>query len=95
MFATAVMEAYGIAGRRVVLADSFAGLPHASQGEDRDVWAGAADGYLAVPLDTVKRNFDALGLPHGELIVIHHSGSLNRRDLKLNRKGPTLNRRPR
>lgn len=70
MFATAVMEAYGIAGRRVVLADSFAGLPHASQGEDRDVWAGAADGYLAVPLDTVKRNFDALGLPHGELSSI-------------------------
>ena len=50
IFAAAVIEAYGIRKRRVVLADSFAGLPHPSTDEDSDVWKDVAEGFLSVPL---------------------------------------------
>jgi O-methyltransferase len=64
IFMRAVLKAYGDTQRNVWLADSFQGLPKpdpasypADQGED--LWTCQA---LAVPLETVKHNFERYGL---------------------------------
>ncbi len=61
----AVLKAYGDGVRRVWLADSFEGLPHPNavlyppDAEDRH---HQLSGYLAVPLEEVKNNFQRYGL---------------------------------
>ncbi len=60
-----VLAAYGVKGRRVVVADSFAGLPPPDPRHPKDA-ATLFDFHtrpeLAVSLDSVKRNFAAYGL---------------------------------
>jgi hypothetical protein len=64
MFMRGVLRAYGIADRRVYVADSFEGVPSpdgakypADRGSDFHTWPG-----LAVDLPTVQENFARFGL---------------------------------
>ncbi len=60
----AVLEAYGVSDRRVWVADSFAGLPPPDPEKyphDRDLDLHRF-GYLAVPLEQVRANFERYGL---------------------------------
>lgn len=71
MMMRAVLKAYGIADRRVIAADSFAGLPPPSEGVVPD--AGAefhtwAD--FAVSLDEVKANFSRYGLLDDQVVFL-------------------------
>jgi hypothetical protein len=71
MMMRAVLKAYGIADRRVIAADSFAGLPPPSDGLEAD-----ADSYLhnyaefAVSLDEVKAAFARYGLLDEQVVFL-------------------------
>ena len=71
MMMRAVLKAYGIRDRRVIAADSFAGLPPPTEGVAPD--AGAefhtwAD--FAVSLDEVKANFARYGLLDDQVVFL-------------------------
>jgi O-methyltransferase len=72
IMARAVLAAYSIGDRRVILADSFAGLPP----PDPDNYpADAGSDFhkypeLAVPLDEVKRNFAKFGLLDEQVVFL-------------------------
>ncbi len=71
MMMRAVLKAYGIAGRRVIAADSFAGLPPPSEdvapdaGAEFHTWAD-----FAVSLDEVKANFSRYGLLDDQVVFL-------------------------
>jgi SAM-dependent methyltransferase len=72
IMARAVLAAYGIADRRVILADSFEGLPPpnadtypADTGSDFHTYP-----ELVVPLDEVKRNFAKFGLLDAQVVFV-------------------------
>lgn len=71
MMMRAVLKAHGVADRRVIAADSFAGLPPPSAGVAAD-----ADSYLhtydafAVPLDEVKGIFARYGLLDAQVVFL-------------------------
>jgi O-methyltransferase len=72
IMARAVLAAYGVGDRRVILADSFAGLPPPN---DKSYPADAGSAYheyaeLAVPLDEVKRNFAKFGLLDEQVVFL-------------------------
>jgi len=72
IMARAVLAAYGIGDRRVILADSFAGLPRPNA---RDYPADAGSVFheyaeLAVPLEEVKRNFSKFGLLDEQVMFV-------------------------
>jgi O-methyltransferase len=72
IMARAVLAAYGVGDRRVILADSFAGLPPPNP-ETYPVDAGSAYheyAELAVPLDEVKRNFAKFGLLDEQVVFL-------------------------
>jgi hypothetical protein len=65
----AVLNAYGIADRRVIAADSFAGFPVSSAAEDAAFeLQGHAD--FAVPLDEVKAAFARYGLLDAQVVFL-------------------------
>jgi len=71
IYMRAVLEAYGVRDRRVWVADSFAGLPP----PDVAYPADAGDKFhtfpeLAVPLETVKCNFEKYGLLDDQVIFL-------------------------
>jgi O-methyltransferase len=60
IFMRAVLEAYGCADRAVWVADSFQGIPDASDGShlvDRELALHRANDVLAVPMQVVQENF--------------------------------------
>jgi O-methyltransferase len=72
IMARAVLAAYCVGDRRVILADSFAGLPPPN---DKSYPADAGSAYhefaeLAVPLDEVKRNFAKFGLLDEQVVFL-------------------------
>jgi hypothetical protein len=65
----AVLKAYGVADRRVIAADSFAGFPVPSAAEDAAFeLQGHAD--FAVPLDEVKAAFARYGLLDAQVVFL-------------------------
>ncbi|SFP83997.1 TylF/MycF family methyltransferase [Amycolatopsis rubida] len=65
IFMRAALKAHGVADRRVWVADSFAGMPEttdASYPGDRELALHEYNADLAVPLDTVRANFERYGL---------------------------------
>ncbi len=72
IMARAVLAAYNVGDRRVILANSFAGLPP----PDADTYpADAGSDFheypeLAVPLDEVKRNFARFGLLDEQVVFL-------------------------
>ena len=65
----AVLNAYGVADRRVIAADSFAGFPVSSAAEDATFeLQGHAD--FAVPLDAVKAAFARYGLLDAQVVFL-------------------------
>ncbi len=71
IFLRAVLEAYGVKDRRVWAADSFQGLPP----PDAAYPADAGDTFhtfaeLAVPLGTVKHNFERYGLLDDQVVFL-------------------------
>jgi hypothetical protein len=71
MMMRAVLKAYSIADRRVIAADSFAGLPPPSDGIEAD--AGSEfHTYedFAVPLDAVKAGFARYGLLDAQVVFL-------------------------
>jgi O-methyltransferase len=72
IMARAVLAAYGVGDRRVILADSFAGLPPPNP-ETYPADAGSVYheyAELAVPLDEVKRNFAKFGLLDEQVVFL-------------------------
>jgi O-methyltransferase len=72
IMARAVLAAYAIADRRVILADSFSGLP-APNPETYPADVGSTFheyAELAVPLDQVKRNFAKFGLLDEQVVFL-------------------------
>jgi O-methyltransferase len=72
IMARAVLAAYGIGDRRVILADSFSGLP-APNPETYPADVGSTFheyAELAVPLDQVKRNFAKFGLLDEQVVFL-------------------------
>jgi O-methyltransferase len=59
IFMRAVLKAYGIDGRKVWVADSFAGLPEIDRRHETFDWQC---GDMAVSLDNVRNNFARYGL---------------------------------
>jgi hypothetical protein len=72
IMARAVLAAYGVGDRRVILADSFAGLPPPNPGRYPADAGSAFHEYaeLAVPLDEVKRNFAKFGLLDVQVVFL-------------------------
>ncbi len=71
IYMRAVLEAYGVKDRRVWVADSFEGLPP----PDAAYPADAGDKFhtfpeLAVPLETVKHNFEKYGLLDAQVVFL-------------------------
>jgi O-methyltransferase len=72
IMARAVLAAYSVGDRRVILADSFAGLPPPTP-ETYPADAGSVYheyAELAVPLDEVKRNFAKFGLLDEQVVFL-------------------------
>jgi O-methyltransferase len=72
IMARAVLAAYGVGDRRVILADSFAGLPPPDP-DNYPADAGSAFheyAELRVPLDEVKRNFAKFGLLDEQVVFL-------------------------
>jgi O-methyltransferase len=72
IMARAVLAAYGVGDRRVILADSFAGLPPPNAAAYPADAGSAFHTYaeLAVPLDEVKRNFAKFGLLDEQVVFL-------------------------
>jgi hypothetical protein len=71
MMMRAVLKAYGITDRRVIAADSFAGLPPPTEGVAPDAGAEFHTWTdFAVPLDEVKANFARYGLLDGQVVFL-------------------------
>jgi len=71
IYLRAVLEAYGVKDRRVWAADSFEGLPPPDAAYPADI----GDKFhtyreLAVPLETVKHNFERYGLLDGQVMFL-------------------------
>eukprot|EP01105_Mastigella_eilhardi_P002280 TRINITY_DN1278_c0_g1_i4.p2 TRINITY_DN1278_c0_g1~~TRINITY_DN1278_c0_g1_i4.p2 ORF type:complete len:336 (-),score=77.90 TRINITY_DN1278_c0_g1_i4:49-1056(-) len=60
IFARAVLDTLGEDGRKVILADSFEGLPAPRTGNDKLYWSQME--YLRVSLETVKQNVASYGM---------------------------------
>eukprot|EP01105_Mastigella_eilhardi_P002278 TRINITY_DN1278_c0_g1_i2.p1 TRINITY_DN1278_c0_g1~~TRINITY_DN1278_c0_g1_i2.p1 ORF type:complete len:327 (-),score=81.79 TRINITY_DN1278_c0_g1_i2:62-1042(-) len=60
IFARAVLDTLGEDGRKVILADSFEGLPAPRTGNDKSFWSQME--YLRVSLETVKQNVASYGM---------------------------------
>jgi len=72
IYLKAVLEAYGVKGRRIWAADSFAGLPPPNE---TAYPADTGDKFhtyeeLAVPLEEVKRNFERYGLLDEQVVFL-------------------------
>lgn len=62
IFMRGVLKAYGVTDRAVWVADSFEGLPRANvQANPTDKFWARMEGFLAVDLDSVRRNFMQYG----------------------------------
>lgn len=71
MMMRAVLKAYGIADRRVIAADSFAGLPPPTEGVAPDAGAEFHEWTdFAVSLDEVKANFARYGLLDEQVVFL-------------------------
>jgi hypothetical protein len=72
IMARAVLAAYNVGDRRVILADSFAGLPPPNAAAYPADAGSAFHEYadLAVPLDEVKRNFAKFGLLDEQVVFL-------------------------
>jgi O-methyltransferase len=71
ILARAVLAAYAVTDRRVIVADSFEGLPPPSEEFPADsdaTFHTLAD--LAVPLDVVRANFDRFGLLDDQVVFL-------------------------
>jgi O-methyltransferase len=72
IMARAVLAAYGVIDRRVIVLDSFAGLPppnpEAYPKDANSVFHSYPE--LAVPLDEVKRNFEKFGLLDEQVVLV-------------------------
>lgn len=69
MMMRGVLKAYGIGDRKVLAADSFAGLPHDTDATDAAAFLrDAAD--LAVPLDEVRAAFHRYGLLDAQVVFL-------------------------
>ena len=67
----AVLKAHGIAGRRVIAADSFKGLPPPSEGVVADVGSNLHDfSEFSVSLDEVKSAFYRYGLLNSQVVFL-------------------------
>ncbi|MDT3734808.1 MAG: TylF/MycF family methyltransferase [Denitratisoma sp.] len=71
IYLRAVLEAYGVKDRKVWAADSFEGLPP----PDAAYPADSGDTFhtyseLAVPLETVRHNFERYGLLDGQVVFL-------------------------
>jgi hypothetical protein len=72
IFMRAILKAYGVTGRRVLVADSFEGLPLPSPEQfpaDADD-VHHENAYLAVSLEEVKMNFERYGLLDEQVVFI-------------------------
>eukprot|EP01105_Mastigella_eilhardi_P002277 TRINITY_DN1278_c0_g1_i1.p1 TRINITY_DN1278_c0_g1~~TRINITY_DN1278_c0_g1_i1.p1 ORF type:complete len:370 (-),score=90.05 TRINITY_DN1278_c0_g1_i1:62-1063(-) len=68
IFARAVLDTLGEDGRKVIIADSFEGLPAPRTGNDQAYWSQME--YLRVSLETVKLNVASYGMnPEASNIV--------------------------
>jgi hypothetical protein len=71
MMMRAVLKAYGITDRRVIAADSFAGLPPPTEGVAPDAGAEFHTWTdFVVPLDEVKANFARYGLLDEQVVFL-------------------------
>jgi hypothetical protein len=67
IFMRAALKAYGVTGRRVWVADSFAGLPKPDGAHDSFGWQA---GDMAASLDEVRGNFARYGLMDDQVTFI-------------------------
>jgi len=65
IFMRGVLKANGVTDRTVWVADSFAGMPETTEGShpcDRELKLDTYNADLAIPVETVRRNFERYGL---------------------------------
>ena len=70
IFMRAVLKAHGVEDRRIWVADSFQGMPHADSATydgDRRLAADRYNDLMAIDLPTVQRNFERYGLLDGQV----------------------------
>jgi hypothetical protein len=70
MMMRAVLKAYGVADRRVIAADSFAGFPTPAAASPDAAFQHAAHPFFAVPLAEVKAAFARYGLLDGQVVFL-------------------------
>lgn len=70
MMMRAVLKAYGVADRRVIAADSFAGFPTPAAASPDAAFQHAAHPFFAVPLAEVKAAFARYGLLDGPVVFL-------------------------
>jgi O-methyltransferase/8-demethyl-8-(2,3-dimethoxy-alpha-L-rhamnosyl)tetracenomycin-C 4'-O-methyltransferase len=70
MMMRAVLKAHGVAERRVIAADSFAGFPVPAVESVDATFQHAANPFFAVPLEEVKAGFQRYGLLDDQVIFL-------------------------
>jgi hypothetical protein len=68
IFAKAVLKVHGARDRRVILVDSFQGLPKAELKADEDIWSRMD--YLKVSQQRVEKNFQRFGLLDSDVVFV-------------------------